>query len=82
MKRFTLCRTVVDVRNSLVNDGGIIVEVVIKLAFVYQLRMFSVYGFHFHSDFEIGLSVDGLVDFSERSLINLSDDFEIFADFL
>jgi hypothetical protein len=39
--------------------------------------MFSVYGFH--CDFEIGLSVDGLVDFSERSLINLSDDFEIFA---
>ncbi len=73
---------VVNVGDSLVDDCGIIVEVVVKLAFVYQLGMFGVHGFYLHCNFKIGLGVDCLVDLSESSLINLSDDFEILADLL
>ena len=80
--KFTFSRAVVNVGNSLVDDCGIIVEVVVKLAFVYQLGMFGVNGLNLHSNFKIGLGVDCLVDFSKGSLINLPDDFEILADLL
>jgi len=78
----TFGRAVVNVRNSFINDGGIIMEVVVEFAFVYQLRVFSVHRFNLHGNFKICLSVDGLVDFSEGSFINLPDDFEVLADFL
>ena len=80
--KFTFGRTVVNVGNSLVDDCGIIVEVVVKLAFVYQLGVFGIDGFYFHCNFKIGLGVDCLIDLSEGSLINLSDDFEVLADLL
>ena len=57
-------------------------EVVVKLAFIYQLWMFSINRLNLHCNFEIGLGVDCLVDFSKGSLINLPDDFEILADLL
>lgn len=80
--KFTFGRTVVNVGNSLVDDCGIIVEVVVKLTFVYQLGVFGIDGFYLHCNFKIGLGVDCLVDLSEGSLINLSDDFEVLADLL
>ena len=80
--KFTFGRTVVNSGNSLVDDCGIIVEVVVKLAFVYQLGVFGIDGFYLHCNFKIGLGVDCLVDLSEGSLINLSDDFEVLADLL
>ena len=80
--KFTFGRTVVNVGNSLVDDCGIIVEIVVKLTFVYQLGVFGIDGFYLHCNFKIGLGVDCLVDLSEGSLINLSDDFEVLADFL
>lgn len=78
----TFSRAIINVGNSLINNCGIIVEVVVKLAFVYQLGMFGVNGLNLHSNFKIGLGVDCLVDFSKGSLINLPDDFEILADLL
>ena len=80
--KFTFGRTVVNVGNSLVNDSGIIVEVVVKLAFVYQLGVFGIDGFYLHCNFKIGLGVDCLINLSEGPFINLSDDFEVLADFL
>jgi hypothetical protein len=80
--KFTFGRTVVNVGNSLVNDCGIIVEVVVKLAFVYQLGVFGIDGFYLHCNFKIGLGVDCLINLSEGPFINLSDDFEVLADFL
>ena len=80
--KFTFGGTVVNIGNSLVDDCGIIVEVVVKLAFVYQLGVFGIDGFYLDCNFKIGLGVDCLVDFSEGSLINLSDDFEVLADLL
>ena len=73
---------VVNVGNTLIDDGGIIVEVVVELAFVNQLRMFGIDGFYFHGNFKIGLGVDCLVDLSKSSLINLPDDFEVLPDLL
>ena len=81
-RNFTLGGAVVNVGNSLINDGGIIVEVVVEFAFVYQLGMFGIDGLYFYCNLEICLGVDCLVDFSEGSLIDLSDDFEVFADLL
>ncbi len=36
----------------------------------------------FDGHFKIGLGVDGLVDFSEGTFVNLSDNFEILSHFL
>jgi hypothetical protein len=80
--KFTFCRTVVNVGNSLVDNCGIIVEVVVKLAFIYQLGVFGIDGFYLHCNFKIGLGVDCLINFSEGPFINLPDDFEVLADFL
>ena len=57
-------------------------EVVVELAFVNKLRMFSVNRLYFHSYFEICLGICCLVNLSEGSLIDFSDDSEVFADFL
>ena len=80
--KFTFGRTVVNIGNSLVDDCGIIVEVVVKLAFVYQLGVFGIDGFYLDCNFKIGLGVDCLINLSEGPFINLSDDFEVLADFL
>jgi hypothetical protein len=80
--KFTFCRTVVNVGNSLVDNCGIIVEVVVKLAFIYQLGVFGIDGFYLHCNFKIGLGVDCLINLSEGPFINLSDDFEVLADLL
>jgi hypothetical protein len=44
--------------------------------------MFSVYRLDLDRYFEICFGIGGLVNLSEGSFINLSDDFEIFTDFL
>ena len=80
--KFTFGRTVVNVGNSLIDDCGIIVEVVVKLTFVYQLGVFGIDGFYLDCNFKIGLGVDCLINLSEGPFINLSDDFEVLADFL
>jgi hypothetical protein len=53
------------------------VQIVVKLAFVDQLRMLSVHWLHFDGHLEVGLGVDGLIDLSEGSLVDLADDFEV-----
>lgn len=56
-------------------------EIVIEFAFIDQLGMIGVHWFNFDCNFEISARVDGLVDLPKGSLVNLSYNFEIFADF-
>lgn len=74
--------TVVNVRNSFVNNCGVIVQVVIKLALINKLRVIRVDWFDLYSDFQISLGVDGLVNLAERSFIDLSGDLEVLSYFL
>ena len=73
--------TVVNIGNTFVDDGGVVVEVVIELAFIHKLRVFGVAGFEFDGHFEVGFGVDALVDLSEGSLIDFAYDFVVFANF-
>ena len=72
---------VVDVGDPFVDDGGVIVEVIVELAFINELRVVSVDGLDFDSDFKVGASVNGLVDLPKGSFVNFSDNFKIFAYF-
>jgi len=38
----TFSRAIVNVRNSLVNDGRVVVEIVVELALIEKLGMFSI----------------------------------------
>jgi hypothetical protein len=58
------------------------VEVIVEFAFVDQLRMIGVDRLYFDGHFKIGFGVDSLEDLSKGSLINLSDDLEVFSHFL
>ncbi len=57
-------------------------EVIVEFAFVNQLRMVSSSGFNFDCNFQVGLGIDGLVDLSESSFVDLSDDLEVFSHLL
>ena len=76
-KEITFGGTVVNVGDSLVDDCGVIVEVVVELALVDQLWVIGVCGFDFDGDFQVGFGVDGLVNLPEGSFIDLSDDLEV-----
>jgi len=39
-------------------------------------------GLDFDGDFKVGFSVDGLVDFTKGTFVNLSDYLEVFSNFL
>ena len=82
VKKRTFSGTVVNIWNSLVDDGGVVVEVVVEFAFVDELGVVGICGLDLNCDFEVGFGVDGLVDLSEGSLINFADDLEVLADFL
>jgi hypothetical protein len=58
------------------------VKIVVKFALIDELGVFGIRGLNFDSYLKVGLGVDGLEDLSESALINLADNFEIFADFL
>ena len=82
VKKRTFSGAVVDVGDSLVDDGGVVVEVVVKFAFVDELGVVGVDWLNFDSDLEVGLGVDGLVDLSEGAFVDFSDDLEVLAYFL
>ena len=73
---------VVGVGNALIYNGGIVVEVVVEFAFVEKLRVLAVYGLEFDGHFQVGLDVDSLVDFSEGALVDFTQNFVVFANFL
>jgi len=75
----TFGRTVVDIRDSLIDDGRVIVQVVVELALVDQLGMIRTNRFEFHCHLQVSLHIDGLVDLSKGTLIDLSDDFKVLA---
>ncbi len=79
---FTFGGAVVDVGDSLINNCRIVMKVVVEFTLVNKLRVFGIYGLNFHCNFEIGLGIDGLVDLSEGSFINLANDFEVLANLL
>jgi hypothetical protein len=78
----TFSWTVIDVGNSLIDDSRIVVEIVVKLAFIDQLRMIWVYRLDFDGDFKVCFGVDGLIYLPEGSLINFPDDLEVFSNLL
>lgn len=55
-------------------------KVVVKFAFVYQLRVVSVHWLNLDCYLEVGTRVDCLVNLTEGSLIDFSHNFKIFAD--
>jgi hypothetical protein len=70
---------VVNVGNSLVNDCGVVVQVVVQFALVNQLGMVRVCRLDFHRHFQVCLGVNGLVNLSKGTFIDLPDDLEVFA---
>jgi hypothetical protein len=58
------------------------VEVVIELAFIYELGMFGIDAFSLDGNLEVGLGVDGLVDFPEGPFSDFLDDLEVLTNFL
>ena len=78
----TFCRAVVDVGYAFVDDGGIVVEVVIELALVDELGILGADWFEFDCDLKVGFGVDALVDLSECSLVDFPYDFVIFPNLL
>lgn len=79
-KGITFGGTVVNIGDSLVNDCGVVVQVVVEFALVDELWVIGVCGFDFDGDFEVGFGVDGLVNLAEGSFIDLSDDLEVFTN--
>ena len=79
---FTFARTLVNVWHSLVDDSGISVEVVVKLAFVYNFGFLAVEGFHLDCNFNICFGVDGSVNCSEDPFLNVSNNSVVFTNFL
>ena len=57
-------------------------KVVVQLALIEELRMFSAGGLEFNSHLEVCLCVDALVDLAESTLPYLLDYFEIFTHLL
>lgn len=57
-------------------------QIIVEFAFVDKLWMIGIDWFDFNSDFKIGFGVDGLVDLSEGTFVNLSDYLEVFSNFL
>ncbi len=70
---------VVNVGNSLVDDCGVVVQVVVEFALVNKLWVIGVCRLDFHSHFQVGLGVNGLVNLAKGALIDLSDDLEVLA---
>lgn len=56
-------------------------QVIVELAFIDELWMVGIDRLDFDGDFEVGFGVDGLVDLTEGSFIDLSDDLEVFSNF-
>lgn len=56
-------------------------QVIVKLAFIDQLRVVRVHRLDFHCHFQVSASVDCLVDLPKRSFVNFPDNFKIFAHF-
>jgi hypothetical protein len=80
IKGDTFGGTVVNVGDSLVNNCGVVVEVVVEFAFVNELWVIRVCGFDFDGHFQVCFGVNGLVNLSEGSFIDLSDDLEVFTN--
>ena len=57
-------------------------EVVVELALIDELGVFGVHGLHLDRHLKVGLGVDGLVDLSEGSLVDLPDDLEVLPHLL
>ncbi len=55
-------------------------EVVVEFTFVNKLGVIRVGRFNFDSDFKVSFGVDGLVNLSEGTFVDLSDDLEVLAD--
>jgi hypothetical protein len=81
-KESTLCGAIVDVGDTLIDNRGVIVEVIVQLAFIKKLRVISVSGLKFDGNLEVSLGVDALIDLSESAFTNFTDQFEIFSDLL
>jgi len=58
------------------------VKVVVEFAFIDQLGVLGVDGLNLNCHLKIGLGVDGLVDLSEGSLVDLADHFEVLPHLL
>jgi hypothetical protein len=80
IKEVTFGGTVVNIGNPLVNNCRVVVEVVVEFAFVDELWVIRVCGFDFDGHFQVCFGVDGLVNLSKGSFIDLSDDLEVFTD--
>ena len=78
----TFGRAVVDVRDTFIDDGGVVVEIVVKFALIDELGMISVDRLNFDSHFEVGSGIDGLIDFPEGAFINFFNYFKVLANFL
>ncbi len=68
---------VVDVGDALVDDGAVVMEVVVEFALIDQLGVFGVHRLYLHSHLQVGLGVDGLVDLSECTFVDLPNHFEV-----
>ena len=74
--------TVVDVGDTFIDDGGVVVEIVVKFALIDELRVIGVDGLDFDGNLEVGPGVDSLIDFSKGSFINFFHYFKVLANFL
>lgn len=77
----TFSRAIVNVGNSLVNDGRVVVEIVVELALIEKLGMFSIGLLEFDSNLEVGFDVNPLVYLAESTLVNFTDNFVVFTYF-
>jgi hypothetical protein len=75
----TLGGAVVNIGYAFVNDGGIVVEVIVEFALIHKLRMFGVNGFEFDGDLEVSFDVESLKDLSEGALVNFAYNFVVFT---
>jgi hypothetical protein len=56
-------------------------KIVVELALIKKLGMFSIGLLEFDSNFEVGFNVDPLIYLTESALINFADNFVVFTYF-
>ena len=56
-------------------------QIIVEFALIDKLWMVRIDRLDFDGDFKVSFGVDGLVDFTKGTFVNLSDYLEVLADF-
>jgi hypothetical protein len=59
-KKVTLCRVVVNIGNSLVNDSRIVMQVVVDLALLVEQEMDCISRLNLNCDYQVGFGVESV----------------------